>query len=282
MKIGMNMHLWSNEITVEDFKSIEQIKEIGYDGIEIFLAEPEKTDLKNLNGFLKDNEMECLGCLGVGPDANPASPDVKVRQAGLETIKRAIDALHEVNGVNLCGPFHSAFATFTRNAPQEEEYKRSAEVLREAAEYAQQAQITLTPEALNRFECYLVNTMSQLKHLVQLVDHPALGGMYDPHYANIEEKSQKQAILDIEPVLTYVHISENDRGTPGSGHIQWDEIFSTLKSINYEGWMTIEAFSRANENFANAINVWRDYNPREEITKDGYAFVQKMLGKHYT
>ena len=206
---------------------------------------------------------------------------MKVRQAGLETIKRAIDALHEVNGVNLCGPFHSAFATFTRNAPQEEEYKRSAEVLREAAEYAQQAQITLTPEALNRFECYLVNTMSQLKHLVQLVDHPALGGMYDPHHANIEEKSQKQAILDIEPVLTYVHISENDRGTPGSGHIQWDEIFSTLKSINYEGWMTIEAFSRANENFANAINVWRDYNPREEITKDGYAFVQKMLGKHY-
>jgi len=202
MKIGMNMHLWSNEITVEDFKSIE-----------------------------KDNEMECLGCLGVGPDANPASPDVKVRQAGLETIKRAIDALHEVNGVNLCGPFHSAFATFTRNAPQEEEYKRSAEVLREAAEYAQQAQITLTPEALNRFECYLVNTMSQLKHLVQLVDHPALGGMYDPHHANIEEKSQKQAILDIEPVLTYVHISENDRGTPGSGHIQWDEIFSTLKSM---------------------------------------------------
>ena len=275
------MHLWSNEITTEDFKDIEQIKEIGYDGIEIFLAEPEKTDLKGLGKFLKDNELECLGCLGVGPDANPASPDAKVRQAGLEAIKRAIDALYSVDGVNLCGPYHSAFATFTRNAPQEEEYKRSAEVLREAAEYAAQANVTLTPEALNRFECYLVNTMSQLKYLVQLVDHPSLGGMYDPHHANIEEKSQKQAILDIEPVLTYVHISENDRGTPGSGHVQWDEVFATLKSVNYEGWMTIEAFSRANEDFANAINVWREFNPREEITRDGYAFVQKMLAKHY-
>lgn len=277
----MNMHLWSNEITENDFKDIETLKEIGYDGIEIFLAEPEKTDLKALGPFLKDTGLECLGCLGVGPDANPASPDASIRQAGLETIKRAIDALQSVDGINLCGPYHSAFATFTRNAPQEDEYKRSADVLREAAEYAAQANITLTPEALNRFECYLANTMNQLKHLVQLVDHPSLRGMYDPHHANIEEKSQKQAILDIEPVLTYVHISENDRGTPGSGHVQWDEVFSTLKSVNYDGWMTIEAFSRANEDFANAINVWREYNPREEITKDGYAFVQKMLAKHY-
>ncbi len=277
----MNMHLWSNEITSDDFKDIEMLKGIGYDGIEIFLAEPEKTNLKELGSFLESIGMECLGCLGVGPDANPASSDASVRQAGLETIKRSIDALHSVNGINLCGPYHSAFATFTRNAPQQEEYQRSADVLRKAAEYAAQANITLTPEALNRFECYLCNTMAQLKHLVQLVDHPNLGGMYDPHHANIEEKSQTQAILDIEPVLTYVHISENDRGTPGSGQVHWEEVFNTLKSINYDGWMTIEAFSRANEDFANAINVWREYNPREEITRDGFTFVKNMLAKHF-
>lgn len=281
MKIGMNMHLWSNEITADDFKDIQMLKEIGYDGIEIFLAEPEKSNLKELGPFLESIDMKCLGALGLGPDNNPASPDASVRQAGLETIKRAIDALHSVNGVNLCGPYHSAFATFTRNAPQESEYLHSADVLREAAEYGAQANISLTPEALNRFECYLVNTMAQLKHLVQLVNHPNLGGMYDPHHANIEEKSQKQAILDIEPVLTYVHISENDRGTPGTGQVHWDEVFSTLKSINYDGWMSIEAFSRSNEDFANAINVWREFNPREEITREGFTFVKNMLAKHF-
>ncbi len=275
------MHLWSNEITADDFKDIQMLKEIGYDGIEIFLAEPEKSNLKELGPFLESIDMKCLGALGLGPDNNPASPDASVRQAGLETIKRAIDALHSVNGVNLCGPYHSAFATFTRNAPQESEYLHSADVLREAAEYGAQANISLTPEALNRFECYLVNTMAQLKHLVQLVNHPNLGGMYDPHHANIEEKSQKQAILDIEPVLTYVHISENDRGTPGTGQVHWDEVFSTLKSINYDGWMSIEAFSRSNEDFANAINVWREFNPREEITREGFTFVKNMLAKHF-
>jgi len=280
------MHLWSNEITVDDFKDIERLKELGYDGIEIFLAEPEKTDLRGLSAHLKDLGMGCLGCLGVGPDNNPASADAAVRQAGLDTIKRAIDALHEVEqgelgGANLCGPYHSAFATFSRNAPQEDEYKRSAEVLREAAEYGAQAGVSLTPEALNRFECYLVNTMSQLKKLVKLVGHPNLKGMYDPHHANIEEKSQRGAIEMIAPVLGYVHISENDRGLPGAGQVQWDEVFGALSDVGYEGWMSIEAFSRANKNFANAINVWRDFDDREEITRDGIKFVREKLKQHY-
>lgn len=276
------MHLWSNEITTEDFKDIETFKEIGYDGIEIFLAEPEKTQIKELGAFLKSIDMGCLAALGLGPDQNPISEDANVRQAGLDAIKRAIDALHEVGGTNICGPFHSAFATFSRNSPQEYEYERSAEVLREAAEYAAQANITLTPEALNRFECYLVNTMEQLRKLVEMVDHPSLSAMFDPFHANIEEKSFSSAIETIAPVLSYVHISENDRGTPGSGIIAWDEVFSSLSKISYDGWMSIEAFSRYNTDFANAINVWREYEPRMDITRDGFAFVQKMLAKHFS
>ena len=275
------MHLWSNEITADDFKDIQMLKEIGYDGIEIFLAEPEKSNLKELGPFLESIDMKCLGALGLGPDNNPASPDASVRQAGLETIKRAIDALHSVNGVNLCGPYHSAFATFSRNSAQEIEYERSAEILRQAAEYAAQAGITLTPEALNRFECYLVNTMAQLRKLVEMVDHPNLSAMFDPFHANIEEKSFSESIETIAPVLSYVHISENDRGTPGSGVIPWDEVFGTLSKIGYDGWMSVEAFSRNNEDFANAINVWREYNPQMEITRDGYTFVKEMLAKHY-
>ena len=41
-----------------------------------------------------------------------------------------------------------------------------------AGEYAAQAGITLALEALNRFECYLCNTMEQLQRLVKASDHP--------------------------------------------------------------------------------------------------------------
>jgi D-psicose/D-tagatose/L-ribulose 3-epimerase len=185
MKIGMNTHLWSTHITDEHYADIGELKAIGYDGIEIFLAENDRPGYVELGNFLKSIGMELNGCLGLGPDENPISEDASVRQAGLDKIKEAIDNMHAAGGKNICGPFHSAFATFSRNSPQEDEYKRSADVLREAAEHAATAGITLTPEALNRFECYLCNTMTQLRKLVDMVDHPSLRGMFDSHHANI-------------------------------------------------------------------------------------------------
>mgnify|MGYP000099376393 CR=1 FL=1 len=280
MKIGMNMHLWSTNVTQEHFADIETLKEIGYDGIEIFLAEPDRANYEQVGSFLQSIDLEVNGCLGLGPDQDPISKDASVRQAGLEKIKEAIDNMHAAGGKNICGPFHSAFATFSRDEPQEDEYKRSAEVLHAAAEHAAQAGITLTPEALNRFECYLVNTMAQLKKLVDLADHPNLRGMFDPHHANIEEKSFAGAIDTIGPVMTHVHISENDRGTPGAGHIPWDEVFSSIANTGYDGWYTIEAFSRDDLGFANAINVWREFNPRMDICRDGYTFTKAMIEKH--
>jgi len=276
------MHLWSTNVTEEHFTDIETLKEIGYDGIEIFLAEPDRANYEKVGSFLKSIDLEVNGCLGLGPDQDPISKDAAVRQAGLEKIKEAVDNMHAAGGKNICGPFHSAFATFSRDEPQEDEYKRSAEVLHAAAEHAAQAGITLTPEALNRFECYLVNTMAQLKKLVDLADHPNLRGMFDPHHANIEEKSFAGAIDTIGPVMTHVHISENDRGTPGAGHIPWDEVFSSIANTGYDGWYTIEAFSRDDLGFANAINVWREFNPRMDICRDGYAFTKAMIEKHKT
>lgn len=274
------MHLWSTNVSEEHFADIEKLKDIGYDGIEIFLAEPDRANYENVGSFLKSIDLEVNGCLGLGPDQDPISTDASIRQAGLDKIKEAIDNMHAAGGRNICGPFHSAFATFSRDEPQEDEYKRSAEVLHAAAEHAAQAGITLTPEALNRFECYLVNTMAQLKKLVDLADHPNLRGMFDPHHANIEEKSFAGAIDTIGPVMTHVHISENDRGTPGAGHIPWDEVFSSIAKTGYDGWYTIEAFSRDDLGFANAINVWREFNPRMDICRDGYAFTKAMIEKH--
>ena len=149
-----------------------------------------------------------------------------------------------------------------------------------AGEYAAQAGIILALEAVNRFECYLCNTMAQLAKMVKAADHPNVTAMYDTHHANIEEKKNGDAIRLIAPVLSHVHISENDRGTPGDGHVDWDETFSTLAQINYGGWLTIEAFSRNDPDFANAINVWREYSKPWDIATNGLAFIKKQCLIH--
>jgi len=136
----------------------------------------------------------------------------------------------------------------------------------------------LTPEALNRFECYLYNTLEDISRLVTAVDHPNLKMIFDTHHAHIEEKNSARAILNFSDLIGHVHISESDRGTPGSGQVHWDSIFTALHEINYNGWLTIEAFSRNNPEFASNINVWRNYqNSIDEIYKDGYSFVKHKL-----
>jgi D-psicose/D-tagatose/L-ribulose 3-epimerase len=150
------------------------------------------------------------------------------------------------------------------------------------ADDAKAAGVVIALEPLNRFECYLCNTVEQAKKLVDLVAHDNIQAMYDTHHANIEEKSQQQAIEAISSSLAHVHISENDRGTPGQGSIDWDAVFSSLAAVQYDGWLTIESFSRRDVEFANAINVWREYSPVEEVTEQGCRFIRSMLAKHFS
>jgi len=275
MKTGMNMLLWTDHVSQQHFPIIEALKETGYDGVEVPLGIGNKEHYRRLGSFLDGLDMGCTCVTSLLADTNIASASATVRAAGLDRLKWAIDMAAALGAETICGPIHSAFAHFSQQPPSRVELQRSAEVLRAAGDYAQAAGIILTPEALNRFECYLVNTMEQLKALLIEVDHPSVGAIYDTHHAHIEEKSQFAAIQEIGPYLRHVHITENDRGTPGKGQVNWAEVFSALRAVGYDGWLVIEAFSTAIPDFANSINVWRDYSPTDEIYQEGYRFIQE-------
>lgn len=279
-KIGFNLLVWSAVLS-DDLRPIaDRLKKIGYDGLECSMGAPEAEVYRRFGKHANDIGLEVNCCLAVGADENPVSESAAVRAKGLDRIKWAVDRAQDMNGTLVCGPFHSAFATFTGRPPQEEEYARSAEVLHAAGEYAAQAGIMLSLEAINRFECYLCNTMEQLTGLVKRVAHPNVTAMYDTHHANLEEKSVKGALDLVAPVLTHVHVSENDRGAPGDGNVRWDETFATLAEHRYDGWLTIEAFTRNDPDFANAINVWREFSKPWHTAERGYAFIREMCEKH--
>lgn len=280
MKIGFNVLAWSAGLSDELLPIMDRLKKIGYDGVEFFVGSPDEEAYKKLGGHARDIGLEVTGVFVLGKEENIIDPDKAIRQTGLDRIKWAIDRSHGLNSKVLCGPFHSAFATFAQHAPEDQEYRWSAEVLHQAGEYAAQAGVVMAVEALNRFECYLCNTMEQLSHLVRLADHPNVKAMYDTHHANIEEKIVVDSIQTIAPHLHHVHISENDRGTPGSGHVSWDDTFSTLAKIGYDGWHTIEGFTRNDPDFANSINVWREYALPWDMAEQGYSFIKRMIQKH--
>lgn len=275
MKIGMNMLLWTNHVDEQHYPLIEKLKQTGFEGVEVPLGDGAISHYTKLGNDLDGLGMGRTTVTSLVAESNIASPDPSIRQAGLDRIKWAIDRAHALGAELICGPIHSAFAYFSKQPPTNSEKAWSIEMLQKAGEYAATANVMLAPEALNRFECYLCNTMTQLKEILEGVNHPSVGAIYDTHHANIEEKSQKEAIKIISPFLRHVHITENDRGTPGKGQINWDEVFSTLKEVNYDGWLTIEAFSTIIPEFANSINVWRDYSPTNEIYQEGFQFIRE-------
>lgn len=274
MKIGMNMLLWTNHVTEEHYGIIEQLKQKGFHGIELPLGDGNQAHYTKIGNHLKTMDLGATCVTSLLEETNIASPDSNIRAAGLDRLKWTIDMADALGASIIGGPIHSAFAHFSGAPPTSDEKKWSVEMLQKAGDYAAQADITLCPEALNRFECYLINTMADLKDLLGKIDHPNVQAMYDTHHANIEEKSQQSAIETISQYLRHVHVSENDRGTPGKGAINWKEVFSALKNCNYSGWITIESFSTIIPEFANSINVWRDYSNSEEVFSEGFDLIK--------
>jgi D-psicose/D-tagatose/L-ribulose 3-epimerase len=278
--VGFNLLVWTAALSEKMNPIADRLKEIGYDGVESFIDTQDVSVYRKFGDHLRQTGLQSTCVTVVGPEQNPASESASVREQAVIHLKGAVDRAHAMGASVMCGPFHSAFATFSRREPQPDEYAYSAEVLHTVGEYAKQANVILAPEALNRFECYLCNTMGQLLELVRRADHPNVRAMFDTHHANMEEKRFPEAIRTIAPVLAHVHISENDRGTPGDGHIPWDDTFKTLADINYSGWMTIEAFTRNDIDFANSINVWREYNDPWNIAESGFNFIKQMQAQY--
>ena len=278
MKIGFNMLLWTGHVTEDDFPLLEAIKKAGYDGVEIPLFGGDPAHFKKVSRAIKDNGLDCTS-VTVIPDEehNPISPDAKHRKGALQHLKWAIDCSQALSSNLLCGPFYQPLGVFSGQGPTEEEKQHAAEVHRQAGELAAKANVTLALESLNRFECYFLNTMADAAAYVKRVNHPNCGLMFDTFHANIEEKDPPASLLETAPHVIHVHISENDRGTPGKGHVDWRGTFKALRSGGYNQWLVIEAFGRALPDLAAATRVWRDFFPsRDGVYTEGLKFIKKQ------
>lgn len=276
MKYGMNLLLWTTHVTSEHFPLLAKLRATGFDGVEVPLFEGDASHYKAIGQELKKQGLGCTTVTVVGEDANPISPDPAIRKAALERHRWAIEMTAHLGGENLCGPYHSPLGVFSGSGPTEDEKNRCVEVMQQSAQIAQQHNVKLCIEYLNRFECYFLTTAAQAKELVERVNHPFFRSMYDTFHANIEEKNPVPTIKAFHPHFGHVHISENDRGTPGTGMVHWEETFQALKEVKYDGWMVIEAFGRALPALAAATKVWRDLFPSpEEVYTKGLQFMKQ-------
>ena len=283
MKLGMNLLMWTDTLSDDKLPLLDEMKEIGFDAVEIPCF-----DLDNLDNYAKwGKRFDELGLARTGtairgPDQNPISPDAAIRRAGIDANKKNLDCCAAAGCEVMAGPFHSALGEFSGKGPTDDEWKWGVESMREVAEHAGKVNVKLGVEYLNRFECYFLNTAADGARFVREVNHPACGMMYDTFHAHIEEKSVPDAIRSLKDCLVHVHISENDRSTPGKGNVRWDENFNTLHEIGYDGFMVCEAFGLALEKLVAATKIWRRmYESERQLATDALALMKTEVAKRW-
>ena len=275
MKYGMNLLLWTAGVTEEHFPLLTSLKAWGYDGVELPMFDFDVNHYKKIGAELQKVGLESTAVTVCTAEQNPISPDAAVRAAGLARLKQAIDCCAAAGATKLCGPIHSALGEFSGAGRTEDEWNRAKDILSQAGDYAKENNVTLVVEYLNRFECYFLNSAVDAGLFCRELGHSHVKTMYDSFHANIEEKSITQAVKACADQLAHVHISENDRSTPGDGGVNWDETFRALKNVNYDGWLMIEAFGLALPELAAATRIWRRMFPSEEyLAKNGLKFMK--------
>ena len=281
MKVGIHQHVFTKNLFDRNLDLLNVIRDYGFESMDVNVR---VLDLPGATLIKKRAESLGLHLMGGGSlpaDKELLSSDREKRREAIEYIKGLVQKVHELGSTFYGGIIYAPFSRLTGKAPTQEEFERSAEGLREVARYAQGFGITVGLEPANRYETYLINTIGDGLRLADAIGETNVGILLDTFHCSIEEKSMYGAITAAGSRLRHVHVSANDRGTPGSGQIRWDDVFRGLKDSGYDGTVTIEGFVDATADVAAGACIWRKFAASaEEMATEGLAFIRSMLAKH--
>ena len=276
MKFGVNTLLWTAAFDKEHVKLLPELKRNGFDGVEIARFSFDGFPAHDIRRALDSEGLACTFCSALTGDLSLVSAESAVRDRTLEFLKQGIETAAELGADLFVGPFCAPVGFLPGRRRQEDEWNRCVEALLRLTAALEDHRVTLAIEPLNRFETYFLNTVADAVALCRQVGHQRIGILYDTFHANIEEKDFGQSLKACGGFLKHVHACENDRGTPGSGHVDWGNIFPVLRELHYDGWLVIESFGSRIPEIARAACIWRDLAPSAEaLAFQGLQFLRR-------
>ncbi|MHA2398872.1 MAG: sugar phosphate isomerase/epimerase family protein [Promethearchaeota archaeon] len=279
MKLGIHAYAYCSQWSNETLDLIDRAKNLGLDFIEIPLMVLEDFDVDAISERLKTVGLDIVTSTVLTEDTDFTSDNPDIRNRGIEYLKECAKATHDVGGTSLSGVVYSQHAKNTRDRPTENTWENSATCLKEVARYAKYLGVTIALEPVNRYETYLINTCEQALKLIDMISEDNMRIHLDTYHMNIEEKSFYHATRLAGDKLIHYHLCENDRGIPGTGLVDWDDIFKALSEINYQGYAALESFVDMTDNMNTW--VWRQLAPSgDDLIKEGVAFIHVMQEKY--
>jgi D-psicose/D-tagatose/L-ribulose 3-epimerase len=277
MKIGVHIALWMKTWQDDVVPYIETAARLGFDGVELSLLGMTDDNIARVCKTLQENHLEVTCTTGLNMQQDITSDDPEVRKEGLRYLEHSIKTVAALGSPLLSGVIYAPWGKRVMQN-REERWQYSVEALQRVAPFAAEHGVTLGIEAINRFETDLVNTAAQAVQMANDVNEKNIGVLLDTYHMNMEEKQIGGSLQKSKDKLVHLHCVENDRGVPGSGHIPWSEVFSSLKQMNYQGWLTLELFIQANKTVSPDLAIWRDIEADPtEAARQGLQFLRENM-----
>src|SRR5690554_1074746 len=281
VKLGVSTWLWTSPFKTEDASALfAKIKSFGYDKVEIAVEDPQLIDTSEIRKRLAENELDVIICGAFGDTRDLTSDDESLRKNGLNYIEECLNIAAELDSGFFAGPMYSAVGKARMVSPEQRkvEWDRAVEGVRKASEMAASKGLDIGIESLNRFESDLINNTDDVLKLINDVNHSAAKICLDMFHMNIEEPNPEQAIIAAGDKLIHIQVSENYRGTPGTGATNWQAYYNGLEKINYSGTVSIESFTPENKELAGAVCIWKDLAiDQDTFAKEGNIFLKKWI-----
>ena len=281
IQFGASTFIWVSPFTSSNFDLLHKVAYMGYDILEVAVEDKDLIDWTRLKQVAHETGLQITISGAFGPSRDISSDDAAIRKNGFNYIVDCIRIAEDMNSPIFTGPVYSAVGKTRLVSADRKRQERDwcVENLREVGKIAQACGVVVGVEPLNRFETDMVNTAEQALSLVHEVGHPSIKISLDTFHNNIEEKSIPATIRAVgRELLCHVQGNESDRGTPGTGNVDWPGIKAALTDIGYDGAVVIETFGAPSEELAKAASIWRPLaNSPDELASEGLAFYKSLF-----
>ncbi len=280
MKFGVHLSTFTKTWNEDYYPYFKDVKEFGYDGVEFPLMSPHDFDILKAKTKLKEYGLSCTCGTGMNPNRDIASADKEINNNGVKHLKKCIDICHELESDCLGGVLYAPWGMCISRQEGTDNIQRSLENLSKIGDYAKEKGVYLALEMINRYESYFLNTVADGKDYLKRIEHDYIKLHLDTFHANIEEKSIKSALISGGKDIYHIHFCENDRGIPGTGSINWQQVREGLEAISYNRWITIENFVMGNCEVGKDVFIWRDIEDSGLVAvKEGIKFMKTLFHK---
>lgn len=280
VRLGVNTFLFASPFQTESCSLFPLFKALGAEGVELALEKKGDVDLPMAVDALEREGLKCMSICGAYGPGRDLRGTPEEQQTSLGYMRDCIDACAAIGAGLFVGPHYSVVgrAKAESKEAKKEQWKVVVEHLKEICKYAADRGITLAVEPLNRFETDFININRDAVRLCEDVGADNIGVHMDLFHAGIEERNVPLSIVETGKRLLHVHASDNYRGAPGTGSLDWQGIRDALAMIDYNRWVVLETFTPDVEIIAKAAAIWRDFEESNEVlARKGLGFLQALF-----